>query len=368
MNRRLAMLSDRKHWMLLGVLGAFLLGLNAETLAQGRDRTKPQPSGTAPENRFREFTVDGGWDPANPLARIQYSHLGSLRSTLCGFADSGVVCHYAVPFSYPNYGKNQGWVTSRHIRTTGDVNGDQLTDIVGFGENHVYVSLLTDDGEQLTVQPPQAVFADFVIGKGYLPTKHPRFAADVNGDQKVDLVCFSDTGVMVSLNTSTATGVSFGAPSRWVANYGTNNGWNATRHVRCVEDINNDGRADVVGFGEDGVYVSLANSAGSAFLAPQRVSTDYTAATFGPGVVRMTAIDHLGRGVILEYRVVQVEGDRGEEIEETQLRKSVWADGSFQPAVTGAVRTSSYTFTSLIFLRPGELVEIMEERTHPKGC
>jgi hypothetical protein len=42
-----------------------------------------------------------------------------------------------------------------------------------------------------------------------------------------------------------------------IANYAFNaGGWRVDQHPRFLADINGDGRADVVGFGNAGVYVS----------------------------------------------------------------------------------------------------------------
>ena len=57
--------------------------------------------------------------------------------------------------------------------------------------------------------------------------------------------------------------------ARWVADYGYDasaGGWRVENHIRLMADVNRDGKADVVGFGGPGVYVSL--STGTSFTAP----------------------------------------------------------------------------------------------------
>ena len=60
----------------------------------------------------------------------------------------------------------------------------------------------------------------------------------------------------------------FGPPQFSLSAFGPGAGWSSqNRNPRLLADINNDGNADIVGFGADGVYVSLANGTGG-FLAP----------------------------------------------------------------------------------------------------
>ena len=83
--------------------------------------------------------------------------------------------------------------------------------------------------------------------------KHPRFLGDVNGDGKQDIVGFAAGGVYVSLST----GSNFTAPGLWVNNYGYNTGkWRVEKHPRFLADVNGDGKQDIVGFADGGVYVS----------------------------------------------------------------------------------------------------------------
>jgi hypothetical protein len=78
--------------------------------------------------------------------------------------------------------------------------------------------------------------------------------ADVNGDGQADVVGFGNAGAYVSLSTGTG----FSPPQLWVNNYGYDaGGWRVDQHPRIMADVNGDGQADVVGFGNAGAYVSL---------------------------------------------------------------------------------------------------------------
>src|SRR5262249_61027944 len=60
----------------------------------------------------------------------------------------------------------------------------------------------------------------------------------------------------------------FGPPQFVLSAFGSAAGWSSqNRNPRLLADINNDGNADIVGFGNDDVYVSLANGTGG-FMAP----------------------------------------------------------------------------------------------------
>ena len=75
------------------------------------------------------------------------------------------------------------------------------------------------------------------------------------------IVCMA-TGLVV-----TEARAGFGAPTRWVDEFGYTAGeWRLDEHVRVLADVDGDGRDDVVGFGDLGVMVSI--STGKGFRAP----------------------------------------------------------------------------------------------------
>lgn len=119
--------------------------------------------------------------------------------------------------------------------------------------------------------PAGCALRQFTAAQGWPAVRHPRFFADVNHDGKDDIVGFADDGVYVSLSN----GAGFEAPQRWIEDFGYNSGWRQDIHERTLADVNNDGRADVVGFGNEGVYVALSN--GAAFGPTQRWADDFGA-------------------------------------------------------------------------------------------
>ena len=69
------------------------------------------------------------------------------------------------------------------------------------------------------------------------------------------MVGFGKNGVYVSLSTDTG----FGPVNLWTSSYSYDRGWRTNTHPRFVEDVNGDEKADIIGFSSVGVYVSLSD-------------------------------------------------------------------------------------------------------------
>ncbi|UCE07876.1 MAG: VCBS repeat-containing protein, partial [bacterium] len=133
-----------------------------------------------------------------------------------------------------------------------DVNNDGRADIIGFGNDAVYVSLSTGTGFSLPERWLYSYGYDASAG-GWCVDKHQRMMADVNNDGMADIVGFGEDAVYVALSQ----GTTFGFAERWLYSYGYGvGGWRVDKHPRMMVDVDNDGMADIVGFGNDAVYVS----------------------------------------------------------------------------------------------------------------
>lgn len=166
---------------------------------------------------------------------------------------------------------NGGWNESKHIRTVVDVNKDGRADILGFGRNQVFVGLGLKSNYFATAS--SWLTRHFTYNASYRRTKHIRKAVDVNKDGYPDLIGFANRGVEVSLNKG-ASGPGFHNPTRWLNCHFTlcrPHGYRVDKHPRMVADVNQDGYADLIAFGNSQVNVALnKGTSGSGFEIPTR--------------------------------------------------------------------------------------------------
>jgi hypothetical protein len=226
---------------------------------------------TQPTFELSAFGVTaGGWSSDNTYPREVADVNGDGMADVVGFAQSGVWTALATGqghFAQPTFGlfafgvTAGGWSSDdTYPREVADVNGDGMADIVGFGQSGVWVSLATGQGN--FAQPTFELSAFGVTAGGWSSDDtYPRKVADVNGDGMADIVGFGNAGVYVSLATG---GGSFAAPIFALSSFGAAGGWTSENlYPREVADVNADGRADIVGFGGTGIYVALANADGT---------------------------------------------------------------------------------------------------------
>lgn len=227
----------------------------------------------APHLALEEFGFDQGWR-VHRHPRMLADVMGEGRADIVGFGPDGVWLAPSLgqgEFGAPrrvldHFGFAQGWRVHRHLRMLADVTGNGRSDIVGFGETGVWIARNEGGGRFGT---PRLVLRDFAAGTGgWRTNRHPRFLADVTGDGRPDIVGFGEHGVWVARNEG---GGKFGRPRRVVDDFGAAaGGWQVDRHPRMLADLTGDGRSDIVGFGATGVVVAMAKGDGT-FDQPRQI-------------------------------------------------------------------------------------------------
>ena len=223
----------------------------------------------------------GGWTNENQYPRQLADVNGDGMADIVGFGADGVIVslatgngHFASPVAgIQNFGflaNGGGWTSEdQYPRLLADVNGDHMADIVGFSADGAIVSLATGNGHFASPIAGIQNFGFLANGGGWTnENQYPRQLADVNGDGMADIVGFGADGVIVSLATGNG---HFASPVAGIQNFGflaNGGGWtNDNQYPRQLADVNGDGMADIVGFGADGVIVSLATGNGH-FASP----------------------------------------------------------------------------------------------------
>ncbi|MFE4835541.1 FG-GAP repeat domain-containing protein [Arthrobacter sp. NPDC056691] len=156
-----------------------------------------------------------------------------------------------------NFSYALGWRVGVHLRLLGDVNGDKRADTVAFGNASTYVALGQSDG---TFSLPKK-FNEYSLAQGWTLSKHVRLLADVNGDGRADIVAFGNSATYVSMGQ--ANGTFAGAKKSPGANFSYDQGWRVGVHLRLLGDVNGDKRSDIVAFGNTATYVALGQSNGT---------------------------------------------------------------------------------------------------------
>jgi len=242
-----------------------------------------------------DFTAAAGWTAAD--ARLVGDVSGDGNADIVGIDDWGVyvatanhvwgppcsswtvgsfVASSEIPLVCANFtpkrlwlrafGASQGWDSSKHLRLLSDVDGDGLADLVGFGENGVWVS----KSNGVRFLDPVQVSNAFGYDTGWRLGTHVRALANLNNDRFADLIGLGPNGVQVALGNASG----FDPPVMWSSDLGDSTGWLASQHVRLIGDVDGDGRDDVVGIKDDHVYVAHNN--GSGFDALVAVSDEFT--------------------------------------------------------------------------------------------
>jgi hypothetical protein len=173
-----------------------------------------------------------------------------------------------------NFGAGAGGWSSqdRFPRKLADVNDDGRADIVGFGQDRFYVALASPF-VPTGFLPVEAEDRDFAVGIGASSNqawpsqdRYPRALGDVTGDGDADIVGFGDGGVFVARSVGLRESAGFLSARLVFPNFGAGpivGEWaSQDRFPRKLADVNGDNRDDIVGFPDAGVVVALATGTG----------------------------------------------------------------------------------------------------------
>ncbi|MFN8473429.1 MAG: VCBS repeat-containing protein [Anaerolineae bacterium] len=199
---------------------------------------------------------------------------GDGKADVIGFGDAGIWTAIGnglggfaeAKFVHANFGVQQGWQVGKHPRFVVDLDKDSHADIIGFGDAGVLVAFQNPDGS-FREPGSQPVLANFGVQQGWRVDKHPRFVVDLDNDGYPDIIGFGDDGVWTAINNRHG---GFNAPKFTQGLFSFNTGWRVDKHPRIVIDLNGDGIADIIGFGDDGVWTAIGNGDGT-FRAAQFV-------------------------------------------------------------------------------------------------
>lgn len=218
---------------------------------------------------FGESAEAGGWQAARH-PRVMADITGDGKADIVGFGTAGV--HTAlsngdgtfrpVGVVVDNFGYDAGgWRVEKHLRVLADITGENGADIIGFGDAGVSVATSMGNGRFRRIG---RVLDNFGYDAGgWRIERHPRFLARITPEPGADIIGFGNQGVYVALSNGDGTFRSLGLV---LENFGEDpaaGGWDVARHPRFMADVNGDGLSDIVGFGERGVYVALSNGDGT---------------------------------------------------------------------------------------------------------
>ncbi|MFF2721309.1 RICIN domain-containing protein [Streptomyces sp. NPDC058011] len=166
------------------------------------------------------------------------------------------------------------WLADKHPRFLADTTGDGRLDVIGCHDDGLWVSLQDEEGKfaPLSGEPALRAFGHSEEAGGWLVDKHPRFLADTTGDGRLDIVGCHDDGLWVSLQDEEGT---FAEPLYVLDEFGVAQGWSSNdEHPRFLVKTTSDGVVDIVGFGPQGVVVARGRGDGT-FERSQLVLDDY---------------------------------------------------------------------------------------------
>ncbi|NOX92826.1 MAG: VCBS repeat-containing protein [Gammaproteobacteria bacterium] len=156
-------------------------------------------------------------------------------------------------WNIPLFAYSNGYRIDKHLRLLADVNNDNKDDIVAFANAAVAISQAQETDFNSTFY---IATNNFAYNNGWRIQDDPRFLADINGDD-YPVIGFGpgDNGkIYYSLNAGNASGT-YMPRNEWQTEPGFRNGWMRNKNPRLMADVNGDGTDDIIGFDDAVVEV-----------------------------------------------------------------------------------------------------------------
>jgi FG-GAP-like repeat len=186
------------------------------------------------------------------------------------------------------------------VRTTGDVNGDGRQDIVAFGDHGVWVALSEGAG----FSAPSLVLGDMGFVAGGWTSDHPRLLVDTDRDGRDDIVGFGNDGVWIARSQ----GSDFAPPQLVLSEFGRHSrpAWTTPfMYPRVAADVNGDGYPDLVGYGPNAIYRALGGAGG--FQPPAKLLRAFVV-KLGTNVPRLVGdVDGDGKADLVAFSPAGIE-------------------------------------------------------------
>ena len=220
------------------------------------------------------FSPSGGWELENSHRLFKDLNADD-RADVIGIGDYGIWVATSNGTSFenirqwtPSFGTSGGWEIDNSVRTLADLNGDKLPDIVGISSQGVWAAL--SDGERFgAARQWTPIFGE---SGGWSFENSLRTVHDLNGDGRADGVGIGSTGLWATVSS----GEQFGVQRQWTPQFSDSDGWNMENSHRQLADLNGDNRADLIGFSPQGLWhaPSDGNAFGPATLLTETLSSE----------------------------------------------------------------------------------------------
>ncbi|MCL2683093.1 MAG: FG-GAP-like repeat-containing protein [Bacteroidales bacterium] len=162
------------------------------------------------------------------------------------------------------------WINTQNFFLQ-DVNGDGKADLIFSSGRKLYVALATGEG----FAPPKEWAS---VNSPYSPQLPKIIMMDVNGDGMADVIVMTTNSNGTGIRVLLSTGTEFALEEDWTTDpFWTSLGLGGD-HFFTFADMNGDGLPDLVGFANDGVWVSLNQSYFPLLIAVKdTLGTQFTA-------------------------------------------------------------------------------------------